>query len=319
MCSKKTSISFLPRIPDSAAYSNESGIMLNGLAEDVLRSSSLDAIRGKVQLIFTSPPFPLNTKKKYGNRQGDDYLKWFTDFGPLFRELLAPDGSIVIELGNSWETGFPVMSTLGLRALLRFQEDNGLHLCQEVICHNPARLPSPAQWVTIERIRLKDSYTRLWWMSPSKKPKANNKNVLAPYSESMKRLIKTGRYNAGARPSEHVVSEGSFTVDHGGAISPSVLSFANTSANDNYLQYCREKKIELHPARMPIGLPEFFIRFLTDKDDLVLDPFAGSNTTGSAADTLGRRWISVEPTDSYIDGSMGRFDRSRVHVFTQNA
>lgn len=314
---KKTPTSILPRIPNSAAYSTEHGVMLKGLAEDVLRSTSLDPIRGKVQLIFTSPPFPLNTKKKYGNRQGDDYLKWFTDFGPLFRDLLAPDGSIVIELGNSWEAGNPVMSTLGLRALLSFQEQNNLHLCQEVICHNPARLPSPAQWVTIERIRLKDSYTRLWWMSPSPKPKASNKNVLAPYSESMKRLIKTGRYNSGSRPSEHIVSEGSFSVDHGGAISPSVLSFSNTSANDSYLKHCRENAIELHPARMPIALPEFFIKFLTDPGDIVLDPFGGSNTTGSAADALGRHWVSIEPTDAYIEGSMGRFANNRLHVYRE--
>jgi hypothetical protein len=171
--------------------------MLHGLAEDVLKHKDLEAIRGRVQLIFTSPPFPLNTKKKYGNLQGEEYLQWLTSFGSLFRELLTPDGSIVIELGNSWEPGLPTMSTLGLKALLRFQEENNLHLCQEFICHNPARLPSPAQWVTIERIRLKDSFTRLWWLSPSPRPKANNKNVLKEYSAAMQRLLKTKQFNAG--------------------------------------------------------------------------------------------------------------------------
>lgn len=154
-------------LPKNTAYSTGLGLMMNGKAEDALRQRSFARIRGKVQLIFTSPPFPLNKKKKYGNLQGEEYLEWFAEFGPLFKQLLAPDGSIVIELGNSWEPGLPTMSTLALKALLKFQEDNGLHLCQEFICHNPARLPSPAQWVTIERIRLKDSYTRLWWLSPS--------------------------------------------------------------------------------------------------------------------------------------------------------
>lgn len=192
--------------------------MLHGLAEDVLKHKNLDAIRGKVQLIFTSPPFPLNTKKKYGNLQGEEYLRWFTGFGTLFRELLAPNGSIVIELGNSWEPGLPTMSTLALKALLRFQEENNLHLCQEFICHNPARLPSPAQWVTIERIRLKDSFTRLWWLSPTSRPKANNRNVLKEYSASMQRLLKTKQFNAGKRPSEHCISEESFSINNGGAI-----------------------------------------------------------------------------------------------------
>ena len=74
-------------------------------------------------------------------------------------------------MGNSWEPGEPVMSTLALRSLLEFQSKNGLHLCQEFIWQNPAKLPSPAQWVNIERIRVKDSFTKLWWMSPNVKPK----------------------------------------------------------------------------------------------------------------------------------------------------
>ena len=154
---RKKPTPILPTLPKSVAYSTSYGAMCRGLAEDVLRSKQFDAIRGRVQLIFTSPPFPLNTKKKYGNLKGGEYLMWLAGFGPLFRQLLAPTGSIVIEMGNSWEPGLPVMSTLGLKALLFFQEQNQLHLCQEIICHNPARLPSPAQWVTIERIRLKDS------------------------------------------------------------------------------------------------------------------------------------------------------------------
>jgi DNA modification methylase len=306
--------SFL-HFPESAVYATDRGVMLRGLAENILKNKDLDDVRGKIQMIFTSPPFPLNTKKKYGNLQGDEYLEWLVAFGPLFRNLLTPNGSIVIELGNSWEPGLPTMSTLGLKALLRFQEENDLHLCQEFICHNPARLPSPAQWVTINRIRLKDSFTRLWWLSPNSHPKANNKNVLQEYSPSMKRLIKRKNYNAGKRPSEHQISETSFTTDHGGSIPPNVLSISNTSASDAYQEYCRENGIGFHPARMPPALPEFFINFLTDPGDFVLDPFGGSNTTGAAAEKLDRRWISIEPTEEYIQGSVGRFDQSQIITF----
>lgn len=297
----------IPGINEVAAYATSFGAMIQGESQDVLVADPFRRLRGQVQLIFTSPPFPLNTKKQYGNLQGEKYIDWLVAFGPLFRDMLRPDGSIVIELGNSWEPGKPVMSTLALKALLRFQEENGLHLCQEIICHNPTRLPSPAQWVTIERIRLKDSYTRLWWLSPSPKPKASNKNVLAPYSDSMKRLIRTGKYNAGARPSGHVVSERSFSVDNGGAISPSVLSISNTNSSDDYMIHCRDNGHDLHPARMPIALPDFFIRFLTDPGDLVVDPFGGSNTTGAAAEALKRNWIAIEPNPEYIEGSLGRF------------
>lgn len=308
----------LPNFPESTAYATDYGLMLRGHSEEVLRHADLDGIRGKVQLIFTSPPFPLNTKKKYGNLQGEEYLTWLTGFGSLFRELLAENGSIVIELGNSWEPGLPTMSTLGLKALLRFQEENKLHLCQEFICHNPARMPSPAQWVTIERIRLKDSYTRLWWLSPTSRPKANNKNVLKEYSEAMQRLLKTKQFNSGKRPSEHHVSEESFKKDNGGAIPPNVLSISNTSASDPYQQYCRAHDIEFHPARMPIDLPEFFIKFLTDPGDIVLDPFGGSNTTGAAAEKLSRHWLAVEPTPHYIEGSLGRFEQDSVQIINDD-
>ena len=291
--------------------------MLMGESEQILRQPDLAPLKGKVQLIFTSPPFPLNTKKKYGNLRGDNYLTWLAKFGPIMRELLTPTGSIVIELGNSWESGDPTMSTLPLRSLLYFQEQNYLNLCQEFICHNPARLPSPAEWVTVRRIRLKDSFTRLWWLAPTKYPKANNRNVLKPYSAAQQRLINGGKFNAGRRPSQYVISEKKFSKDNGGAIAPSVLVISNTRSNDDYQLYCRKHKIEFHPARMPIELPQFFIKFLTDPGDIVLDPFGGSNTTGLAADGLDRFWVSVEPNRDYVRGSMGRFKESKVQSFLQ--
>jgi len=134
----------------------------------------------------------------------------------------------------------------------------------------------------------------------------------------MKRLLKTKKFNAGKRPSEHSISEESFSIDHGGAIPPNVLTISNTSANDAYQQYCRENNIGFHPARMPTDLPEFFIKFLTDPEDIVLDPFGGSNTTGAAAEKLNRHWIAVEPTPHYIEGSIGRFDRDQIQIINNN-
>ena len=43
-------------------------------------------------------------------------------------------------------------------------------------------------------------------------PKADNRKVLRPYSESMKSLLKRGSYNAGKRPSEHSIGEKSFLM-----------------------------------------------------------------------------------------------------------
>jgi site-specific DNA-methyltransferase (cytosine-N4-specific) len=302
--------------------------MFVGMAEDRLGAYPLSRIQGRVQLIFTSPPFPLNTKKKYGNLQGQEYLKWLERFAPIFAEQLTSDGSIVIEIGNAWVPRSPTMSTLPLESLLAFKKAAGLHLCQEFIGFNPTRLPTPAQWVNVERVRVKDAFTRLWWLSPTDRPKANNREVLTQYSEAMKTLLRRGTYNAGRRPGGYVIGKTSFLTDHGGAIPPNVLlprieemlpeltevlSMSNVRSNDPYQVYCREHGIQAHPARMPSRLVEFFIRFLTEPGDLVLDPFAGSNTTGATAQRLKRNWVAIEADREYATASHARFSEWKVH------
>ncbi len=295
-----------------------------------LTTPAADDLCGKVQLILTSPPFPLNEKKAYGNHTGQDYYDWFVNLAPRFAELLAPDGSLVIEMGNAWEGERPVQSLLHLEALLAFVKhpEADLRLCQQFICHNPARLPSPAQWVTVTRSRVTDSFTHLWWMSRTDTPKADNRKVLRPYSKSMRNLLKRQRFNAGTRPSGHHISPAGFLTDHQGSIPPNVIeidpiddhrdvrlpfpvntfSIANTASNDFFLKTCRARGITPHPARMPTGLAAFFIQFLTDPDDLVLDPFAGSNTTGFVAECLERRWLALEIDPTYAEQSKIRFE-----------
>jgi hypothetical protein len=277
---------------------------------------------------MTSPPFPLNKKKSYGNFAGDKYKQWLSAFAPIFSELLTDTGSIVIEIGNAWEPGRPVQSLLPIECLIEFVRHPGadLRLCQEFVCYNPSRLPSPAQWVNVERIRMTDSYTRIWWMAKTDFPKASNARVLRPYSESMKALLKRGSYNHGKRPSEHNIGTTSFLTKNRGSIMPNfieleqldpkrprrlpnTLSISNTNSNDAFHTACRVNGIVPHPARMPLQLAAFFIQFLTDKRDLVLDPFAGSNTTGFVAEQLRRRWISVEADCRYASQSKIRFSQ----------
>ena len=307
-------------------YTTHHGSAYYGDSLAVLQSKPLQRRTGKVQLVFTSPPFPLNTKKRYGNLQGEHYIDWFAKFAPVLRDIVADDGSIVIEIGNAWEPKRPVMSTLVLRTLLKFLEKGKLNLCQEFVWYNPARLPSPIQWVNVERIRVKDAFTRIWWMSPSDRPKADNRKILREYSASMKKLIRSGSYNAGARPSQHNIGKHSFKTDNQGAIPPNVidgdkaptigtlLKGTNTHSHDQYQLFCRSNGIPLHPARMPEDLVEFFVRFLTDKGDLVLDPFAGSNTTGAVAERLGRRWISCDLNWDYVTASISRFTPEQIKM-----
>jgi site-specific DNA-methyltransferase (cytosine-N4-specific) len=307
------------------SYSTSLGTMYQATIEDFLDSHGAE-LAGRVQLVFFSPPFPLNRKKRYAHKEGAAYLKWLGDLAPHLADLLKPQGSLVVEIGNAWEPGRPVMSLLPLQALMAVSERGRLNVCQQFVCYNPARLPSPAQWVTVDRIRVKDSYTHVWWMSPSEKPEADNRRVLKPYSRSMLELLERKTYNDGRRPSGFDISPTSFLHNHGGAIPPNALEveaqpedqyeqnflrLANTSSTDGYSTYCRANDLKLHPARMPAGLPKFFIEFLTRTGDLVVDPFGGSNTTGAVAERLGRRWIAVEPEGDFIAGSRGRFAHIR--------
>lgn len=312
-------------------YSTDHGKYYIGKCEETIKELNLE---GKVQLILTSPPFPLNNKKQYGNLDGEEYLEWFKGLAELFSSVLTPDGSIVIELGNAWEKNRPVQSLLHLNSLLSFVNNKkaDLRLCQEFVCYNPARLPSPAQWVTINRIRTIDSFTHVWWMAKSDYPKADNRRVLRPYSKSMKQLLKSQKFNAGKRPSQHVISEKGFLTDNQGSISHNVLeleqidadkdlrlpysmfSISNTKSNDYFTRTCKERNLIPHPARMPLELASFFIEFLTDENDLVLDPFGGSNTTGVCAERRKRRWISIDVSEDYGRQSMIRFEEPSLNA-----
>ena len=292
---------------DSVCYKTKRGMMYLGDCEQIIRKYISSDSKRRVDLIFTSPPFPLNRAKRYGNMTGEEYLEWFSGLAPLFSEILAEDGSVVIEIGNAWEKGMPVHSTLPIEALLKFKERGNLYLCQEFIHYNPSALPAPIEWVNKRRVRVKDSFTRLWWMAKTPNPRADNRQVLEHYSERMQKLIERKSYNAGRRPSEHVIGDNSFMVDNGGAIPGNVIIAANTASKGKYFAYCKEKGLDIHPARMPREVPEFFIRFLTKENGLVLDPFAGSNITGAIAEQLNRNWIGIEINEVYARGSKGRF------------
>lgn len=282
-------------------YSTELGQAFLGDSLDLLKLIPDNS----VNLILTSPPFALTRKKEYGNKSATEYVSWFLQFADDFRRILAKDGSLVLDLGSAYLPGFPIRSIYQFELLIRLVNEYGFFLAQDFYHYNPSRLPTPAEWVTVRRIRVKDSINTVWWLSVSEFPKADNRQVLKPYSESMRQLLKNG-YKPKLRPSGHDISD-KFQKDNQGAIPPNLLELANTESNSAYLRRCREAGIKPHPARFPEGLADFFIRFLTCEGDLVLDPFAGSNTTGFVAERLGRKWIAIEINKNYLDGSIYRF------------
>ncbi len=282
-----------------------------------------------VDLVVTSPPFALTRKKQYGNESSSEYVDWFLPFAEKIKEKITPAGSFVIDLGGAYLPGAPVRSIYQYELLVRLCKELGFFLAQEFYHYNPSRLPAPAEWVNVRRCRVKDSVNVVWWMSKTEFPKADNRKVLKEYSASMKTLLRNG-YKSKMRPSGHDIST-KFSQDNGGAVTPNVLGLglagepwnflpiANTESNSHYMRRCREEGVAPHPARFPSFFAEYFIKFLTDVNDVVLDPFAGSNTTGYAADKLGRRWISFELSKEYLSGSQYRFEDQEAGVDNQDA
>lgn len=286
------------------AYCTSYGQAFVGDSRDLLRGLPDDS----VNLVITSPPFALLRKKEYGNAEQHEYVEWLAEFGALVFQKLTPDGSLVIDIGGAYERGVPVRSLYPFRVLLKFVDEIGFSLAEEFYWHNPSKLPSPIEWVNKRKIRTKDSVNTVWWLSKTAWPKANVSNVLAPYSDRMKKLIEDPAkfYTPKVRPSGHDIGSG-FGKDNGGAIPPNLLSFPNSESNGRYMAGCKATGEKGHPARFPGKLPEFFIRFLTDPGDTVLDIFAGSNTTGEVAEREGRKWLAFEERRDYVAASAFRF------------
>jgi DNA modification methylase len=268
-----------------------------------------------VNLVMTSPPYALHFKKAYGNVDKSEYVKWFLPFASQIRRVLADDGSFVLNIGGSYNPGSPTRSLYHFKLLIELVDQLGFHLAQECFWYNPAKMPVPAEWVTVRRVRIRDSVEYIWWLSKGKHPKANNRSVLKSYSADMHRLNGRG-LRATTRPSGHNIKASFANIETGGSIPPNViedlptdlLKFGNNAANDNYTLKCKEHGISVHPARFPAALPDFFIRLLTEIDDVVLDPFAGSNTTGSVAEKLERRWMAIDSVQEYLEASKFRFE-----------
>ena len=157
-------------------YHTPMGAAYLGDARDLLREIPSRSIH----LILTSPPFALKRQKAYGNVREEEYIPWFCNFAVEFKRILRDDGSLVIDIGGTWKEGQPTRSLYHFELLIALCKTLGFHLAQEFYWFNPAKLPSPAEWVTVRRIRVKDTVNTIWWLSKTPYPKADNNKVLRP-------------------------------------------------------------------------------------------------------------------------------------------
>ncbi|MFN5514283.1 MAG: DNA-methyltransferase [Cyanobacteriota bacterium] len=261
-----------------------------------------------INLVLTSPPFALQRKKEYGNKEQTEYVEWLANFAAIVYQKLKDDGSFVLDLGGAYEKGKPVRSLYNFRIPIHFCDEIGFFLAEDFYWFNPSKLPSPIEWVNKKKIRAKDSVNTVWWFSKSEFPKSDVTKVLTEYSSRMKKLLEDPEkfYDPKKRPSGHDIGK-AFGKDNGGAIPSNLLQIPNSESNGQYLRGCKTLGLKAHPARFPSKLPEFFIRFLTEPGDLVVDIFAGSNTTGFVAEQENRYWLAFERELQYLAASAFRF------------
>ncbi len=261
-----------------------------------------------VNLVLTSPPFALQREKEYGNKAQAEYVAWLAQFARLVHSKLKDDGSFVLDLGGAYEFGSPTRSIYNFRVPIHFCDELEFYLAEDFYWFNPSKLPSPIEWVNKRKLRAKDAVNTVWWFGKTRWPKANVSKVLTEYSDRMKKLLEDpeGFYTPKKRPSGHDIGK-TFGKNNGGAIPPNLLQVSNSESNGSYLRGCKTFGMKAHPARFPAKLPEFFIRFLTEPGDLVLDIFAGSNTTGFVAESEGRKWLAFDERLDYLAASSFRF------------
>ncbi len=295
---------FLPKLISKPAYSTDRGQAYCGDSLEILSEFPDNSIN----LVMTSPPFALLRKKEYGNKDQHEYLEWLSEFAKIVLKKLKPDGSFVLDLGGAYKKGVPARSLYNFRVPIHFCDNLGFHLAEDFYWFNPSKLPSPIEWVNKRKIRVKDSVNTVWWFSKTEFPKANAKNVLVEYSDRMKKLLDDPDkyYDPMKRPSGHNIGK-SFGKDNGGAIPSNLLQIPNSESNGSYMSACKIVGAKRHPARFPSKLPEFFIRFLTEPEDIVVDIFSGSNTTGYVAEREKRNWISIDSDLEYTAASTFRF------------
>lgn len=287
-------------------FSTALGIALWAEARDVF--SRLDE---PLHLCLTSPPYPLQRARAYGNpgeREFSDWICWQLE--PAVRQL-APGGSVVLNISNDiFMPGSPARSLYVERAVLDLHHRLGLQLMDRLIWENPVKPPGPTRWACVGRQQLVHTWEPcLWFTNSPAECFADNRRVLKPHSRDQARLIERGgdkrrvSYGDGA----YRIRPGSFSASEG-TIPRNLLRYAHTSAEVMQLRRAAaEQGLPAHSAMMPKALARFLIEFLTLPGHLVADLFGGWASTASAAEEAGRRWILSERIAEYIAGGSLRF------------
>lgn len=261
-----------------------------------------------ITLCVSSPPYPLRRARAYGNPSAADYVDFLcTALSPIVHDLV-PGGSIVLNLTNdSFEAGSPARSLYLERLTLALHERLGLFLMDRIPWVNLSKPPGPTWWACVHRVQLTSAYEPvLWFTNDPLRVRSDNRRVLEAHTERHRALMHRGgagreaTYGDGA----YQLRTGSYGKVTAGKIPRNVLHRGHVCSDTaTYRSHVASLQLPSHGAMQPTAIPDFFIRLLSEPDELVVDPFGGTTKTGLAAERLGRRWIVTEWVLQYLRGA----------------
>lgn len=303
----RNKLTFAPRNSLKVYFHNQNGVAFWGDSSHIP-----ELFDSEIDLIVTSPPYLLSKAREYGDigMNEKDYVDNLVLAIEKWLPSLTPTASIVLNIGESIKKGEGYQNLHRERLLIALHDRLGLKLVQRFTWHSPTKMPT-GFWVTQAKRDCVNTIEDFYWLSLNPKTcKANNQNVKIEYSEKQKSYIASSVRKSGVRqnPSGQMANDNTFYKDNGGAIPSTLLIATPESANSEYSQFCKEQGLQRHPAMLDESLPDFFVRYLTDRDDVVFDPYLGSGTTCSAASKQGRNWIGGELVKEYLDGAKIRFN-----------
>lgn len=255
-----------------------------------------------INLIITSPPYA-DQIKDYGEKvrkiKPEQYVEWFLPRAKEFYRVLSSNGSFILNISDKLDGKF--QSLYVFKLVIALCDNIGFHLVRDYIWHNPATPPNVFSRGTMGRT--KKSHEYCFWFSKGDQWTFNMDPIRKPYSKDMQKFLNgkgKGKREDNTRPSRHSFDLSHAWTNHGGSDPGSVISVGNNASNDYFQKLCREIGIR-HPARFPQQLIEFFILAGSNENDLVLDPFSGSGTTGVVAQKHNRKWICMDINPDYCE------------------
>ncbi len=289
------------------AFSTDLGVAVWACSRDVF-----PRLGEPISLCVTSPPYPLRQARAYGNPNEAQYVDFLCEaLEPIVPELV-PGGSIVINIGNDVHLArSPARSLYAERLLLALHDRLGLSLMDRIPWVNYSKPPGPTWWACVNRVQLSSAHELVYWLTnDSTRVRSDNRRVLQAHTEQHRKLIaaggeaRTAIYGDGA----YRLRPGSFAGDTAGRLPRNVIERGHACADTRlYRKRAKELGLPIHGAMQPTDIPDFFVRFLTEPDDLVVDPFGGTVRTGLAAERLGRRWLVTDWILEYLRGAAELF------------